>query len=99
MMSESTLYMYPSTLPVTSQNLLDSFETLPERAKAFLSVPYILEMLGETEAGIERLRSFDLVSTGGSPLPQETGDRFCAQGVRLVSRYGSSECGCEPRAV
>ena len=95
MMSKSALYMYPSTLPITSDNLLQAFKATPSLPTSFLSVPYILEMLGETEEGLQVLADFELVSTGGSPLPQATGDDFCDRGVNLVSRYGSSECGCE----
>lgn len=94
MMSHSALYMYPSTLPITSSNLLSAFKAVPHAHTSFLSVPYILEMLAETEEGLQALQVLDLVSTGGSPLPQGTGDRFCQEGVKLVSRYGSSECGC-----
>ena len=94
-MSRSTLYLYPSTIPITAANLLQAFSAVPEPATSFLSVPYILEMLAEGNAGMESLVKFELVSTGGSPLPAATGDRLCRSGVKLVSRYGSSECGCE----
>lgn len=41
------------------------------------------------------LACMDLVSTGGAPLPQATGDEMVERGIKLVSRLGSSECGCE----
>lgn len=87
--------MYPSTLPITAGNLLKAFAAVPEPATSFLSVPYILQMLSETRDGLQKLASLDLVSTGGSPLPAAIGDQLCQHGVKLVSRYGSSECGCE----
>lgn len=93
-MSHSTLYMFPSTLPITSSNLLAAFKAVPVQHTSFLSVPYILEMLAETSEGLKALQELELVSTGGSPLPPSTGDRFCREGIKLVSRYGSSECGC-----
>jgi acyl-coenzyme A synthetase/AMP-(fatty) acid ligase len=66
---------------------------------SFLSVPYILDMLGATEEGLAELARLDLVSTGGSPLPPAIGDTFCKHGIKLVSRYGSSECGCESSSL
>lgn len=97
-MSHSALYMFPSTLPITSTNLLSAFEAVPTKHTSFLSVPYILEMLAETPEGMASLQRLELVSTGGSPLTPATGDRFCREGIKLVSRYGSSECGCELRS-
>lgn len=86
--------MYPSDLPITADNLLHSFEILPTSARSFLSVPYILELLSDSAQGMRVLADLDLVSTGGAPLPTEIGNKLCAEGVKLVSRYGSSECGC-----
>lgn len=94
-MSHSTLYMYPSTLPITASNLLQAFEACPQSPTSFLSVPYIHEMLAETQEGMDKLASFELVSTGGSPLAPHLGDSFVRKGVKLVSRYGSSESGCK----
>ena len=75
---------------------------LAEREKrfkptAFLSVPYILSTLVEDLEGdgMRMLQSMDYVSTGGAPLDTSIGDAMVQRGVRLVSRLGSSECGCE----
>lgn len=64
---------------------------------AFLSVPYILTILSEDEAGagMQMLAGLDYVSTGGAPLDTRIGDKMVANGVNLVSRLGSSECGCQ----
>lgn len=64
---------------------------------AFLSVPYILSVLAEDlqGPGIAMLRGMRFVSTGGAPLDTAIGDAMVKEGVRLVSRLGSSECGCE----
>jgi len=61
----------------------------------FLSVPYILEVLAGEKLGKDFLSKMCLVSTGGAPLPQHIGDELVQSGVPLVSRMGSSECGCE----
>lgn len=94
MMSKSLLYMYPSTMSITSAKLIAAFDTLQPRPTSFLSVPYILEQLAESDEGVRVLASLELVSTGGSPMPDHIGDKLCRNGVNLVSRYGSSECGC-----
>lgn len=67
------------------------------RVTAFLSVPYILSVLAEDlqGPGIEMLREMRFVSTGGAPLDTAIGDGMVKEGVRLVSRLGSSECGCK----
>jgi hypothetical protein len=67
------------------------------KVSAFLSVPYILSILAENldGDGMKMLREMDFVSTGGAPLETAIGDAMVARGVRLVSRLGSSECGCE----
>jgi hypothetical protein len=67
------------------------------RVSAFLSVPYILSTLAEdlNGEGMQMLREMELVSTGGAPLETAIGDAMVGRGVKLVSRLGSSECGCE----
>lgn len=59
----------------------------------FTAVPYVLQMLAETDDGVALLRSMALVGVGGAALPAAVGDGLVARGVRLVSRLGSAECG------
>jgi hypothetical protein len=68
---------------------------------AFLSVPYILSTLAEEPEGegMELLKEMELVSTGGAPLETAIGDAMVRKGIRLVSRLGSSECGCKPLVI
>lgn len=65
--------------------------------KAFLSVPYILTILVEDGEGkgLGMLKTMDYVSTGGAPLDTKIGGEMVQKGVNLVSRLGSSECGCK----
>lgn len=87
----------------TPSDHLDGIDTEVEerenrfKVTAFLSVPYILSVLAEDlqGPGIEMLRGMRFVSTGGAPLDTAIGDAMVKEGVRLVSRLGSSECGCE----
>ncbi|KAL1613775.1 putative NRPS-like protein biosynthetic cluster [Diplodia seriata] len=61
----------------------------------FSCVPYVLQLLDAdaSGAGLARLRGMALVGVGGAALPADVGDRLVERGVRLVSRYGSAECG------
>ncbi|KAK8087449.1 male sterility protein-domain-containing protein [Apiospora phragmitis] len=59
----------------------------------FTSVPYVLQMLSESDEGIRLLQSMDPVGVGGAALPAAVGDKLVSQDVNLVSRMGSAECG------
>ncbi|OJD35009.1 acetyl-synthetase-like protein [Diplodia corticola] len=68
----------------------------PPPVTYFSCVPYVLQLLeaDASGAGVRALRRMALVGVGGAALPAEVGDRLVdAEGVRLVSRYGSAECG------
>jgi acyl-coenzyme A synthetase/AMP-(fatty) acid ligase len=110
-MARSMIYFYPtSDTPITADNVLRavaacesdlegmSGERLDRlQVTSFLSVPYILSTLAEDLTGpaMDMLSKLALVSTGGAPLDTATGDAMVAKGVKLVSRLGSSECGCK----
>lgn len=59
----------------------------------FAAVPYVLETLSALPEGIDMFQSMDLVSVGGAALSKDLGDELVKKGVRLLSRYGSAECG------
>lgn len=87
--------------PITASKILRSLEAAQSCAQAveaapvkyFSSVPYILQMLHADERGVEVLKRLDLVGVGGAALPVEVGDSLVNNGVKLVSRFGSAECG------
>jgi hypothetical protein len=61
-------------------------------------VPYVLGLLaGSADAlnldALDFLRRLDLLGVGGAALPRPMGDALVNQGVPLLSRYGSAECG------
>jgi hypothetical protein len=107
--SEAMLYLFPPEVPITRLNILKSLEACERfaleqpselqhhtRIKLFSCVPYVLKMLVENDEGgasLGFLKSLDMIGTGGAPLPQDLGDRLVTEGVRLISRYGSAECG------
>lgn len=59
----------------------------------FSCVPYVLNIIAQTQAGQVRLQSMELVGIGGTALSQADGDRLVKNGINLISRYGSAECG------
>lgn len=85
------IYMYNANLPLTSKNLLQTFQE--NDFEIFYSVPYALKLFGETDAGIKALAKLKIVMFGGSACPDALGDRLVENGVNLVSHYGSTETG------
>ncbi|SNX84351.1 related to LYS2 - L-aminoadipate-semialdehyde dehydrogenase, large subunit [Melanopsichium pennsylvanicum] len=97
MQAGSTIYFHPSADPgaLSTIAICNAIAACNETISYFLSVPYILDMLflDRSDEGRTMLKRMELVSTGGAPLPQQLGDDMVEQGVKLVSRLGSSECG------
>jgi acyl-coenzyme A synthetase/AMP-(fatty) acid ligase len=100
--SKAMIWLYPATeLPITSVNIQKclshaancrkSSQWIPE-IKYFSSVPYVLQML-DSEDALSWLRKMDIVGVGGAALPPTTGDSLVKEGVNLISRFGSAECG------
>lgn len=59
----------------------------------FSCVPYVLNIVTQSTTGQARLRLMELVGTGGTALSQSDGDKLVKKGIKLISRYGSAECG------
>lgn len=96
--SEALIWLFPAAeVPITAKNIISCValsSSIPNQKIEYLtSVPYILQILAQDPAGIETLRNMALVGVGGAALPKNIGDTLVAEGVNLVSRYGSSECG------
>ncbi|KAK5004059.1 hypothetical protein LTR28_009394, partial [Elasticomyces elasticus] len=89
--SKKLIYVYNADLPLTAYHLL---ATLREHDIQILyAVPYALKLLAESEEGIKLLAALEIVMFGGSACPKLIGDKLVAQGVRLVSHYGTTETG------
>lgn len=103
--SGAMINLFPGTQPITSANvqravgLANSYLANACPVKYFTSVPYILQMLGgdpadpQDESGLQLLQEMDLVGVGGAALPASVGEYLASRNVKLVSRFGSAECG------
>ncbi|ETN43959.1 uncharacterized protein HMPREF1541_10824 [Cyphellophora europaea CBS 101466] len=100
--SNAMIWLFPGAdVPITSANVAHCLRAaagahLEGEAPIvahFSSVPYVLQLLAADDEGLKRLQSMDMVGVGGAALPVEVGDGLVLKGVRLVSRYGSAECG------
>ncbi len=100
--SNAMIWLFPGKdVPITARNIVRCLEAvsngtgkdiLPE-VSYFGAVPYVLQMMAEDELGRDWLARMDLVSVGGAAMSDELGDALVSQGVNLVSRFGSAECG------
>lgn len=103
--SGAAVHLFSGTRPITSKNILEAIKDADNyahgayRPRYFTSVPYILQMLvtdsspPETHEGLKMLQRMELVGVGGAALPTSLGDDLVSKGVKLVSRFGSAECG------
>ncbi|KAK4999986.1 hypothetical protein LTR66_001074 [Elasticomyces elasticus] len=83
------IYLYNADLPLTAHHLLATLQK--HDIQILYAVPYALKLLAEGEEGIKLLASLETVMFGGSACPKLIGDKLVAQGVRLVSHYGTTE--------
>ncbi|KAJ4420820.1 putative NRPS-like protein biosynthetic cluster [Gnomoniopsis sp. IMI 355080] len=103
--SGATIHLFPGTQPITTDNIRRAVDRANSYlrgscpARYFTSVPYILQMLlaesssSKLASGLNLLQVMDLVGVGGAALPPSIGDDLVANDVKLVSRFGSAECG------
>jgi acyl-CoA synthetase (AMP-forming)/AMP-acid ligase II len=97
LMSSSLLWLYPPSVPLISGNIIKVLQ-VAERdklpIKLFTAVPYVIEICAGREEVMKRMVEMDMVGVGGAPLEAEVGAKLIKRGVKLISRFGSSECGC-----
>ncbi|KAI0708669.1 putative NRPS-like enzyme [Earliella scabrosa] len=89
--SRKQIHLYNAALPLTKQYLMDIIRA--HDFEIFYAVPYVLNLLAETQEGADLLSQFKIVMFGGSSCPDALGHRLTAAGVNLVSHYGSTETG------
>lgn len=100
--SGALIWLFPGKdVPVTTSNILKCLDCA-QYAQAsqqappvryFSSVPYILQMMSADSEGLKILQGMDIVGVGGAALPPDVGDSLVTNGLNLVSRFGSAECG------
>ncbi|KAK3677667.1 putative NRPS-like protein biosynthetic cluster [Recurvomyces mirabilis] len=100
--SRAPIWLFPGKkVPITAFNIVKCLdlaasvhlESQVAPVKYFSSVPYVLQMMEGDNRGLRYLQSMDIVGVGGAALPPEVGDRLVNEGVNLISRFGSAECG------
>ena len=96
--SGAMIWLFPgSDVPITASNVIKCLKLprkreMPEVAY-FSSVPYVLQMMAAEDEGMDCLKGMELVGVGGAALPEMVGNKLVSEGVNLVSRFGSAECG------
>jgi len=100
--SGALIWLFPGRgLPITAGNVVKCLDVAAEcrrknqlpPVKYFSSVPYVLQSLEADDNGLRYLQMMDIVGVGGAALPDEVGGRLVRNGVNLISRFGSAECG------
>lgn len=100
--SNALIWLFPGKeLPISARNIgkcLDLSETYASKTalpqiKYFSSVPYVLQMMAEDKEGLRLLQKMELAGVGGAALPEGVGERLVKNDVKLISRFGSAECG------
>lgn len=94
MLYGDVLSVWPRHVPFSIANVISFYNDIPEPPRQLYTVPYILELLSETEEGVEILKTFDAVWYGGAPLSQEVGDKLEGAGAHVASGFGMTEVGC-----
>ncbi|KAF7192617.1 Adenylate-forming reductase [Pseudocercospora fuligena] len=96
--SKALIWLFPSKdVPITAANIVQCLKTASQTKtppiKYFASVPYVLQTMASDDVGLQHLQGMEMVSVGGSALPDDVGNTLVNEGVHLVSRFGSAECG------
>ncbi|QKD55241.2 male sterility protein-domain-containing protein [Fusarium oxysporum Fo47] len=68
--SQKTIQLY-AKLPITTSHLLQA--TRDRMFGLFSAVPFTIKLLAESEEGMRFLRGFSVLTTGGSPMPEDLG--------------------------
>lgn len=100
--SGALIWLFPGKgVPITANNIVKCLDVgtansgsrrLPP-IRYFSSVPYVLQLMEADKRGLSHLRALHIVGVGGAALPIDVGNRLVKEGVNLISRFGSAECG------
>ena len=79
--------MWNAELPLTADLLVKALKKA--RPESIHAVPYVLQLLVDSEDGINALRDARVVTFGGAQCPDELGDQLVRQGVNFGGAFGS----------
>ena len=79
-------YMWDASLPLTTTSVVAALEAA--KPESVQGVPYLLQLLVDSDRGLEALRLCKMVTYGGSACPDDLGDRLIAEGVKFGGYFG-----------
>lgn len=91
MMDRKTVYMYNSNLPLTANYVINVLHHV--RPDVLHVVPYTMELLAQSERGIDAMKHCERVVFSGSGTPDELGNALVAKGVNVETLWGATEIG------
>ena len=90
-MDRKTVIMYNPNLPVTADYVIKVLHhVMPDVLHV---VPYTMELLAQTERGLDAMRHCDRVVFSGSGAPDDLGNDLVAKGVNVETMWGATEIG------
>ena len=100
----TALWIYAENeVPITAENILyyrSATETWIAKHQENASpigyvscVPFVTQLMAEQSDLLDWLQNMRMVGVGGAAMPTALGDMLVNKGVKLVSRFGSRECG------
>ena len=97
----SQIWLYPGEVAMTGKVLQQCvagaqhayMDGLAHRLAYISCVPVVLCQFAESFEGLEMLKSMRMVGVGGAAMPEQIATHLVDEGVHLVSRYGTTECG------
>lgn len=91
MMDRKTVIMYNPDLPVTADYVIKALNHI--RPDVLHLVPYTMELLAQTDAGIDAMKDCERVVFSGSAAPEDLGDELVGKGVNVETFWGATEIG------
>ena len=97
----SMIWLFPGDVPITASTIEQCIWGAADAANAklapepvyFSCVPQVLAGLAQSVTGMVILRRMKMVGVGGAAMAEGLASRLVNEDVRLLSRYGSTECG------
>lgn len=91
MMDRKTTYVYNANLPITAAYVIQVIDHV--RPDVLHVVPYTIELLAQSERGVDAMKKCGRVVFSGSGCPDDLGNDLVKKGVVLESTWGATEMG------